>query len=205
MIRIDYSAFFGTNIERIVFPEGLIEIGSYAFSNCKIKEIVLPNSITSIERATFSISLIEKITLPENLVYILDNAFQFCKNLKSIELPSQVKYIGYNAFEGCKNLERIFISKSVNTIYINAFKDCPKLKIYCEGEPQPNWIDHEKKTIVNDDYDETSLYSFNYHRSAGSFDSMQKTEVIHNSYNPDKNQLYTNVSREEFIKLSDNE
>ena len=52
--HIGANAFRGSNIERVVFPKTLVEIGDYAFMRCgQLKEVAIPESVTTIGYSAF--------------------------------------------------------------------------------------------------------------------------------------------------------
>lgn len=57
---------------------------------------------------------------------IPDNAFMYCKQLKTIEIPN-AEIIGSNAFYDCSSLENLVLSENLTTIQAYAFKDCYSL------------------------------------------------------------------------------
>ena len=92
IIRGNYSVRPGTicicdrafcnspDLETIIFPESVRQIGKYAFYNCLN---------------------LSRVSLNDGLAKIDDNAFSGCKHLHSIHLPDSVKYVGNNTFMGC--------------------------------------------------------------------------------------------------------
>jgi len=92
---IDYSTFFDSGIEHVLFGENskLTTVKANAFYGCTyLKSIKMPKTVTAIE----------------------DYAFAYCRSLKSILLHSTVASVGNGAFDGC----------DVLTIYVDA-KDIP--------------------------------------------------------------------------------
>ena len=84
--KIDNHLFYYSNIESIVIPDSVKNIGCLVFYECK--------SLTSIE-------------IPDSVKTIGDYAFECCINLKSIEIPDSIKSIGYLAFYGCEDLKSL--------------------------------------------------------------------------------------------------
>lgn len=85
--NIPIGAFAGTNINKIIVPEGIKIIYLDAFGNCEnLKEITLPESLTCIERGVF----------------------WNCISLKQISIPQNVKEIGSYVFFGCDSLTDIY-------------------------------------------------------------------------------------------------
>lgn len=224
---IGKRSFDNCNKASIALPQGLSSIGESSFSYCKKLHQPLPQALTSIGEGAFLFSGLEEVVLPKGIKVIEKSVFARCESLKSIEIPDSVetigqrafsgccclkvieipnslKFIDKSAFEGCEGMRMIYIPKSVEKIEIDAFKGCKNLSIYCEGEKKDDWIDNPERVIIHDQEDEREIEAFNFHRSAGSFDRYVGREVIKESFNPDKCPLYTNVSREEFIKLLEN-
>ena len=68
------------DVESVVIPEGVTEIGGCAFKGCK--------SLSSVE-------------IPSSVTAIGERAFWYCTSLTSVEIPSSVTEIGAKAFKGC--------------------------------------------------------------------------------------------------------
>lgn len=77
-----------TNIEEVVIPEGVTEIGEYAFSGCYN---------------------LRRVTFPSTLTTIGQYAFCDCIGLKELTIPRKVSEIGRGAFYGCSNVDTIRI------------------------------------------------------------------------------------------------
>ena len=145
----------------------------------------------------------ERITVPDGITVIGADAFRVQGNLRVVVLPDGLTHIKERAFEHCFNLEMVYLPKSVEVIMDDAFKGCPKLKIYCEGEPKEGWIDREEKRHFVERYVTAEDDAFNFHRSGGSFTSTvhQYDKRVYCCYNPDKAEVVTNVTREQFEQL----
>lgn len=121
----------GENVESVVIPEGVTEIGSFGE---KVKSISLPDSLEYIDDLTFyKCSDLSEINLPSNLVSIGYDAFAFCTSLKEITIPSSVTNVGEGAFYGCENLTSVEFednSQDTSDIYfgIRTFEKCKNLK-----------------------------------------------------------------------------
>lgn len=76
----------GSQIKKVVIPEGVTIIGLDAFGNCgKLKDVTLPSSLIILERGVFyNCTSLEKITIPQNVKSIGDYLFFECTSLKDI-------------------------------------------------------------------------------------------------------------------------
>ena len=96
-----YSSYSEPELESVILPDSVEEIGAEAFYGCKnLKSIVFPKNLKAIGDSAFSSCNLESITLPESLKEIGEYAFSYC-NLKSIVLPKNLQKIGYNSFRNC--------------------------------------------------------------------------------------------------------
>jgi hypothetical protein len=82
---------------------GTVCICDRAFCNCPdLETIILPQSVRQIGKYAFNNCLnLSCVNLNDGLAKIDDNAFSGCKQLHSIHLPDSVKFVGNNAFMGC--------------------------------------------------------------------------------------------------------
>lgn len=142
----------GNNVlERIIIPEGLVEIGDNAFKDFKaLKEFTFPSTLKVIGERAFSNVQLKKIVLnsgletigleafsnnyalteiiiPESVVFIDGYAFKGCGNLKKAQLPKALKSIPNGLFEFCNSLEEVNIPENLISIGSTAFYYCHKL------------------------------------------------------------------------------
>lgn len=141
------------NIETLVIPDSVIQIGEEAFAYCTIGSITLSSNLSKIEKRTFIEIHTNSIIIPKSvkeieeqaffnsdiqtitfeagskLTKIGDYAFSNCDNIVSIELPSMLKEIGIQAFYSCDALETVTFADdaTITTIGIEAFYDCDSL------------------------------------------------------------------------------
>ena len=106
---IGSKAFYGTNLQSLTLPEGLISIQEEAFEhNDELATVLLPESLDSIGGSAFSgCTNLQAVTIPSNVTYIGSFAFSSCKNLREITIPSKVQYIGAYAFDYCDSLRKV--------------------------------------------------------------------------------------------------
>lgn len=57
----------------------------------------------------------------------MQEAFEYCENLKSVFIPDSVTSIGISAFYGCKSLADVAIPEKVTSIGDSAFAECASL------------------------------------------------------------------------------
>ena len=116
-------AFYGTNIESVVVPDGVIEIGGYAFASCNsLKTVVLPEHLQTLSSGLFSwCTSLSNINIPQSIKTIGSSTFEWCQSLSLIVLPEGLTHIGWNAFSRCDSLISIVIPSSVNSIGSYAF------------------------------------------------------------------------------------
>ena len=149
--KIDYFAFADNDINKVIFPSSLKEIGSYAFSGNSITgELDLSNTkLTRVDSYVFSSSNITNIKLPNtissiaftafagndiygeldlskytNLTVIEEDAFAHNK-ITSIKLPSSIKEIKKMAFYN-NNISGeldLFLNENLVSIGENAFEN----------------------------------------------------------------------------------
>jgi len=96
-----------SEIETVVLPEGMKEIGDWAFQGCtKLIDVTFPESLEKIGmRAMQSCVSLESVDLPDNLKELSSDCFNLCKSLKRINIPKKTTKIGWNVFSNCIQLE----------------------------------------------------------------------------------------------------
>lgn len=121
------NATYEAEMNSIVFPDGLEEIGQSAFLFSKLTSVVLPDSVKTLGNGAFTGS--EKLTevkLSAGLETIPQAAFSAgtVKNMKltSLEIPEGVKTIGRMAFNGA-HIENLTLPSSLTSIDVQAFQN----------------------------------------------------------------------------------
>lgn len=144
------------------------------------KTIFVPNGIYGIQESAFVGVLCDYVVLPESVQELETEAFKGCGDLRAVYIPKSVQIIKKNVFAGCKNL-----------------------KIYCESNPQMGWLDEPEQTIQEEVEVLEGWNDYQHNKINSHWE--QVTKVIYKSYNPEKCPVYTNVSRETFLKITQKE
>ena len=127
-----------TNLESIVIPANIKQIGSHAFANCNKLTLVTWNATNSkIDDAIFqnTASKIKCFNFGESVNIIPDFLCDGMSSLTSITIPKDVKVIGKNVFRYCRNL---------TSVIWNAENCEPTMW----GEYQSDW--YKNKELEND-------------------------------------------------------
>ena len=95
----------------------------------KISEAVIPDGVTHIGNEAFWFCrALKSIDIPNSVTHIGDSAFVWCEALRSINIPNSVTHIGDWAFSWCRALQSIDIPNSVTHIGNEAFYRCEALQ-----------------------------------------------------------------------------
>ncbi|EAY17686.1 surface antigen BspA-like [Trichomonas vaginalis G3] len=124
----DNSFSNNENLEEVVLPSTITEIGNYAFNMCpKLKTINIENVSVFGEYAfngtalkTFDFSKMISQTVPAGIL-------GFCSNLKEVKGTSNITTVDEYAFSHCESLKK-FESSILYNIMSNAFEYCTSLK-----------------------------------------------------------------------------
>lgn len=111
-------------------------IGDGAFCLCSnINMVVLPNTIKNIGRYAFCSTSIRKIQLPNSIIRLYNNAFSECRQLETVALPSKLERIHSYVFAETA-IKSLDIPSSVsfigNDIVHNGFN---RITIRMHGKP----------------------------------------------------------------------
>ena len=131
VVRVNVQAFYkNTSLRRVVLPEGLQSIADSAFEGCEnLEEVVIPSTVTEIGGLAFNdCGHLKNVTLPEGLQTIEKLTFQNCAALKRANIPSTVTAIEANAFYGCKSLESLSLPEGLERVERGAFAECDSIK-----------------------------------------------------------------------------
>lgn len=120
-----------SNFETIDYNGAIItKIGSRAFYRTNIEELIIPESVTNLgaEFAAWCERLVN-VTYPEDLQIAGSMSFINCYELRELVLPEAVISVSPSALLNCFALESVTINSSkYDTFNVNAFVNLPKLK-----------------------------------------------------------------------------
>lgn len=176
-LELKYNDFIGATFEKLVLPEGMIEIPGSLCEDCRqLRKVVLPSTLKRIDVGAFcGCRRLEEINLPEGLEEMGDSVFQGCHALKhvtiprslkrikpelfdnsgleNIELPEGLESIGYWAFYACNSLESLEIPSSVREIgfgIVSAHENFKGIVCHADGYHVENdaLIDDKKRELL---------------------------------------------------------
>lgn len=115
-------AFYNSNVQKIVIPDGVQMMGIQIFSRCaELSEVRLPSNLEFIPKGSFSLtSNLKSIILPSSITDIDDSAF-YSSGLEKIRIPGSCKRIGERAFSSCNNLSEVIFEEGLEKIECQAF------------------------------------------------------------------------------------
>lgn len=138
-----YGFDYCTNIESVVLPDTITEIGWDAFANCRKLKKVYISDLTAWCNIRFegdwatpfcngadlylNNELVKDLVIPDDVTKIPMSAFQR-SNISSVTLPSSVERIYYGAFTYCNSLERVVFNEGLTSIDGFAFSWCESLE-----------------------------------------------------------------------------
>ena len=88
---------------RMIFDGVITKIGNSAFyQEENLESVIIPNSVTQIGNQSFTSCSLCEVNIPNSVTYIGYMAFSGNDNLISVIIPESVTSIGYSAFSGAK-------------------------------------------------------------------------------------------------------
>lgn len=103
VLRIGRSAFLQCkSICSVEISEGIEEISAYAFSGSNVQTVLLPETLKELGYGVFnSCGFLSDINLPEGITYLLTDTFKGCTSLKQLTVPRSVDRIKEGCFQSC--------------------------------------------------------------------------------------------------------
>ena len=118
-----------SNIRTLIIKEGITKISSQRSDLPHLEKIIFPDSLVEIEEYAFSSNnCLEEIVFGKKLRKVGEDAFARCENLKQVVLPDSVSEIGQMAFAGCTRLKKIVLPASLSSWDILVVDGCPALR-----------------------------------------------------------------------------
>ncbi|MBR3953421.1 MAG: leucine-rich repeat protein [Oscillospiraceae bacterium] len=137
-------ANYYSEIDSVIFEEGITEIGSWAFGRC------------------YDYS--GRIDIPDSVTRINDDAFLECNNITAVTLGENVEFIGHQTFSYCRKLTAMYIPASVNEMSGWSFQDSG-IRNFSVSEDNENYCSEDgvvfskdKKELVIVPYGRTGSY-----------------------------------------------
>lgn len=95
------------NLNNLVLPEGLRQIGNCAFgSNTITGTVEVPDGISMVEGGWENTD-IQKLVIGDNALYVDESSFCNCQRLEYLHLGKNIEFIGGGAFANCGSLSTI--------------------------------------------------------------------------------------------------
>lgn len=128
-----------SNLERIVFPSTLVDIGEENIIGLYSPIEIITNDNFIFENGCLYTKNYKNLCLclqdvVKGKLFVKDGcekiypfAFSGCRKLTKIVLPESVKEIGEWAFDKCYSVNEIVLPREINSIGANAFSNCYKL------------------------------------------------------------------------------
>ena len=127
-VELNWGAFSGTNIKKVIFLSDYQELREEIFYNCiKLEEIVLPNSLECIPQEMFyGCVALQNIAFGENIKEIGEKAFYSCEALKEVIIGKNIQRVSAYAFSN-SGLEKVSFGGEYITLGTSAFNNCKNL------------------------------------------------------------------------------
>ena len=108
---------------------GRIDSDDIYMDSCNIEEVEMPNSVVYLENEAFwECQELKSIKLSQSVKKIPCYCFWRCLSLESIVIPNSVTIIEEGAFMWCQSLRSVYLPKSICEIGEGAFKNCESLE-----------------------------------------------------------------------------
>ena len=121
----EYRALVQGLLRTVNIPKGSIYIGDYAFNGTNIEKVIMPSSVAQIGRRKYyggsfrGCAELKDVIFSENLKLIFPESFAYCSSLKKIVIPQSVKSISAWAFRDCSRLEEISLPDGLEKLGVD--------------------------------------------------------------------------------------
>lgn len=131
---ISEGAFKNADIESVIIPDTVLNIGSYAFAYCSnLVRVCMSDNIEHIGSYAFMYCVkLKDICIPKSLTTIEEGVFLGCREL-NIEIPEGILNIGKLAFEGT-GLVNVILPKMLINVGMQAFASCDIENVHVLGK-----------------------------------------------------------------------
>ena len=97
-----HAASSQANIDRLVLPEGLEQMGEGAFLDSSVGEVELPAGLKEIAPRAFKGTSLTQVAVPGGVGLVGEEAFADCMGLSEVVLSEGVREVGPHAFAGSR-------------------------------------------------------------------------------------------------------
>lgn len=126
---------FTTKIIRIA-PLSTEVCNYFLYNNKNVNNVIMPNSVKEIGVNAFANSALTDIKFSNNLTMFKRDSFTGITGITKLRLPESSTYFAPSVFSSMPNLEEIYFGKNVNTIEAFQFIGDVSLKVF--SCPSPN-------------------------------------------------------------------
>ena len=116
------SSLGNSSLNKVVLPEGVIEIDNNAFLYAGITDIVLPTTLKTIGEIVFGYTDLSTVTLPQGLETIEDYAFMYSE-ITTLIIPSSVTSIGMMSLPTNYNTTIVFEGTTYQLLDYDKFEE----------------------------------------------------------------------------------
>ncbi len=117
-----------TDVEDVIIPEGVEELGAGAFEGCsRLRSVKFPASLKRIGDFAFSFcESLNEVILPEGLESMGEKVF-FYSSLRFLSVPGSLQSVDGKVLDGAEDLERVWLAEGISRIGAHAFHGRRKL------------------------------------------------------------------------------
>jgi len=118
--QIGDSAFYGNNLLEVTIPEGVSEIGAGAFAQNQLSSVEIPSGVIELHEFAFANNKLTTVRFSEAITTIGAGAFAN-NRLTAVVIPSDVTRINESTFEN-NQLTSVYLPQGVTMIGAHAFE-----------------------------------------------------------------------------------